>query len=165
VADVLRPEQRRFNMSRVRSKDTKPELLIRRGLHERGFRFRLHRRDLPGSPDLVFPALNAVIFVNGCFWHGHGCSKSNLPVTRRNFWEAKITSNRVRDARCLRELSEAGWRTLVVWECSLVGPTRLPFNELIDRIAAWLHKDHIAKTGTGAGCIGGISTGESVREG
>src|SRR5262245_20506194 len=93
MADVLTPEQRRLNMSRIRGADTKPERLVRSALHARGFRFRLHRRDLPGKPDLALPRYRAVILVHGCFWHGHKCSLFQLPETRREFWEAKIRGN------------------------------------------------------------------------
>lgn len=138
MTDVLTPEQRRLNMSRIRGKDTKPEMLLRRGLHARGFRFRLHRRDLPGCPDLVFPHYHAVVFVNGCFWHGHDCPMFKLPATRTEFWAAKIASNRNRDARALERLAAAGWRTLVIWECKLKGRARQPVSEVVNEIAAWL---------------------------
>jgi DNA mismatch endonuclease, patch repair protein len=138
MADVLTPEQRRLNMSRIRGRDTKPEMLVRRGLHARGFRFRLHRRDLPGCPDLVFPALRAVVFVHGCFWHGHDCAMFKLPATRPQFWEAKIAGNRNRDIRALQALSAGGWRTFVLWECDLRGPARRPLEVVIDDVVAWL---------------------------
>src|ERR1700710_434307 len=91
--DVHSPEVRSHNMSRIRGRDTKPEMLIRRGLHARGFRFRLHARDLPGRPDLVFPKRSAAVLVHGCFWHGHDCPMFHLPATRPEFWQAKINSN------------------------------------------------------------------------
>lgn len=138
MADVLTPEQRRFNMSRIRGRDTKPEMLLRRSLHARGLRFRLHRRDLPGCPDLVFPALRAAVFVHGCFWHGHDCAMFKLPVTRAEFWAAKIAGNQKRDTRALQELSAAGWRTFVLWECELRGPARRPLEVVIDEVVAWL---------------------------
>jgi len=138
MADVLTPEQRRLNMSRIRGRDTKPEMLLRRGLHARGFRFRLHRRDLPGCPDLVFPGLRAAVFVHGCFWHGHDCAMFKLPATRTEFWAAKIEGNRKRDARALKELSSAGWRTFVLWECDLRGPARRSLEVVIDDIVLWL---------------------------
>jgi DNA mismatch endonuclease (patch repair protein) len=138
MTDVLTSEQRRLNMSRIHGKDTKPEMLLRRGLHARGFRFRLHRRDLPGCSDLVFPCFRAVIFVNGCFWHGHDCSMFKLPSTRTEFWSAKIAGNRARDARVLESLAAAGWRALVVWECVFRGPARRPADEIFDQIAVWL---------------------------
>jgi DNA mismatch endonuclease, patch repair protein len=138
MADILTPEQRRLNMSRIRGRDTKPEMLLRRGLHARGIRFRLHRKDLPGRPDLVFPSRRAAIFVHGCFWHGHGCAMFKLPETRTEFWAAKIKGNQERDARALQELPAAGWRTLVVWECDLRGPGRRPLEMVIDDVVAWL---------------------------
>src|ERR1700731_2708856 len=125
MVDVLTPEQRSFNMSRIRGRDTKPELILRRGLHTLGFRFRLHRKDLPGRPDLVFPARRTVIFVHGCFWHGHHCPMCRMPVTRSAFWQTKIEGNRNRDRRAISDLVAAGWRVLVVWECALRGPARL----------------------------------------
>src|SRR5688500_15794308 len=99
MTDVLTPEQRRLNMSRVRGKDTKPEMLLRRGLHACGLRYRLHPKDVPGRPDLVFPRHGAVILVHGCFWHGHDCPLFKWPATRAEFWRKKIEGNRARDAR------------------------------------------------------------------
>ena len=138
MTDVLTPAQRQFNMSRIRGKDTKPELLLRRGLHARGFRFRLHRRDLPGCPDLVFPRFHAVVFVHGCFWHGHACPMFKSPTTRPEFWAAKIEGNRARDLRVSENLEAEGWRTLVVWECTLRGPQRVPIEQVLARVSAWL---------------------------
>jgi DNA mismatch endonuclease (patch repair protein) len=112
-------------MSRVRSKDTAPELIVRRVLHSEGYRYRLHRRDLPGRPDIVLPRHRAAVFVNGCFWHGHGCSLFRMPATRSEFWAAKIEANRVRDAAARGKLKDKGWRTLDVWECALRGQRRL----------------------------------------
>jgi DNA mismatch endonuclease (patch repair protein) len=109
---------RRALMARVKSRDSRPELAVRRGAHALGFRFRLHRRDLPGTPDLVFPRLNKVIFVHGCFWHRHpGCSRTTSPKTRAAYWEEKFQANIARDAARLAELRELGWEVLVVWEC------------------------------------------------
>lgn len=124
--DVHTREQRSFNMSRIRGRDTKPELLLRRGLHARGFRFRLHCAHLPGRPDLVFPKRRAVILVHGCFWHWHGCRKSQFPATRIAFWRKKIGDNRARDRRNLKDLASNGWRILVVWECAITGPSSQP---------------------------------------
>jgi len=138
MTDVLTPEQRSFNMSRIRGRDTKPELLLRRGLHALGFRFRLHRKDLPGRPDLVFPARRAVIFAHGCFWHGHDCPMCRLPATRTSFWQSKIYGNRDRDRRATGALAAAGWRVLVVWECALRGPVRLPEGEALASCASFL---------------------------
>jgi DNA mismatch endonuclease (patch repair protein) len=138
MVDVLSPQQRSFNMSRIRSRDTKPELLLRRGLHARGFRFRLHRRDLPGRPDLMFPARRAVMFVHGCFWHGHGCQLSKMPTTRAEFWQRKINGNAARDRAAMDELKAAGWRLLVIWECAMRGPARLDNEVLLETASAFL---------------------------
>jgi DNA mismatch endonuclease, patch repair protein len=138
MVDVLTPEQRRHNMSRIRSKDTQPELLLRQDLHALGWRFRLHRRDLPGRPDLVFPARRAVIFVHGCFWHGHGCPLCKMPGTRPEFWRAKIGANRHRDEAAADRLQTMGWRVLVVWECAFRGRARLPQGSVVARCAAIL---------------------------
>ena len=131
-ADVHSPERRSFNMSRIRGRDTKPEMLIRRGLHARGFRFRLHARDLPGRPDLVFPGRRVVILVHGCFWHGHDCPMFRLPATRADFWKAKIEANQARDARAVEALAAAKWRRLTIWECTLRGPARRTVSEALD---------------------------------
>lgn len=141
MVDVLTPAQRQLNMSRIRGKYTKPELLLRRGLHALGFRFRLHRKDLPGRPDLVFSARRAVIFVHGCFWHGHDCALFKTPSTRTEFWMAKIAANRQRDDRTVADLAAAGWRVLTVWECSLKGHRRLPVPEVIGQCAAFVRGD------------------------
>jgi len=104
-------------MARIRAKDTKPEMFVRRALHAAGYRYSLHSRKLPGRPDLVMRKHRAVVFVHGCFWHGHDCRYFRLPGTRTEFWAAKIEANRARDARAVSELLEAGWRVAVVWEC------------------------------------------------
>lgn len=118
MADVMTPEQRSRAMAQVRSKNTKPEKRVRSLLHRLGRRFRLHRRDLPGTPDIVLPKHRAAIFVHGCFWHAHpGCPRATTPSTRVEFWTDKLARNAARDARNQRELAAAGWRVLVVWEC------------------------------------------------
>lgn len=105
-------------MSRIRSRDTKPELIVRRLLHRMGYRFRLHRKDLPGSPDIVLPKYKTVIFVHGCFWHRHeGCRYAYNPKSRVDFWQKKFLQNVERDRKVRHELIELGWRVLVVWEC------------------------------------------------
>jgi DNA mismatch endonuclease (patch repair protein) len=120
VVDQLSPQARSANMSRVRSKDTQPELRVRRLLHRAGYRFRLHRRDLPGSPDIVLPRYRTAIFVHGCFWHGHeGCRRSKLPATRTDFWRAKIDRNRTRDEANARALGSLGYQVVTLWECEL----------------------------------------------
>ena len=106
-------------MAAVRQRDTAPEMAVRRMLHGLGFRYRLHRRDLPGSPDLVFPACKKVIFVHGCFWHGHSCPKGALPKTRLEFWTTKIEKNKKRDAEALALLQTLGWQATIVWQCEI----------------------------------------------
>nr|WP_238341055.1 very short patch repair endonuclease [Pseudomonas mosselii] len=120
-------------MSRIRGRDTMPEMLIRRGLHARGFRYRLQDGKLPGRPDLIFPRHHAVIFIHGCFWHGHDCSMFKLPLTRQEFWSAKIASNRARDERVNTALLQLGWRVANVWECSMRGPTKLNHDEVLTK--------------------------------
>jgi len=113
-------------MARIRGKDTKPELIVRRLAHAAGYRYRLHRRDLPGCPDLVFPRYRKIIFVHGCFWHRHSCRKGrSTPRTRRRFWKKKFDENRERDRRNRRALRRQGWQVLVVWECQTKDPEKL----------------------------------------
>lgn len=124
--DNLTPELRSRHMRSVRREHTKPELIVRRIAHSMGFRFRLHRKDLPGSPDLVFPRLHKVIFVHGCFWHGHeGCRYATVPKTRTEWWLAKIAKNQKRDALAIAHLRELGWGATVVWECETRKPAAL----------------------------------------
>lgn len=138
MADVVDAATRSRMMAGIRGKDTRPEMILRQGLHARGFRYRLHDRRLPGSPDLVFPGRRAVIFIHGCFWHGHGCHLFRLPATRREFWEAKIEGNRARDEATEAALLADGWRVLTIWECALKGRERLPVDEVLDQAANWL---------------------------
>lgn len=122
----------------IRGKNTKPQLSIRRGIHAKEFRFRLHARDVPGKPDLVLPRYRAVIFVNGYFWRNHDCHLFKMPSMRPEFWRTKISGNVERDRKVDRLLDEAGWRSLRVWECALKGRTRLDFDMLITQIGDWL---------------------------
>lgn len=118
--DRIDPVRRSANMAKVKGKDTGPELRVRRLAHRLGLRFRLHRKDLPGRPDLVFPRHGLAVFVHGCFWHRHdGCRRSTVPATRTGFWEAKFAATIDRDARQIRALHDLGWRVLVIWECEL----------------------------------------------
>lgn len=112
-------------MQAVRSKDTGPELIVRRMLHAMGYRFRLHRKDLPGRPDIVLPGRHAVIFVHGCFWHAHDCAKGKAPKSRTDYWLPKLQENVRRDRTKLEQLESLGWRVLVVWQCDLAGPAEL----------------------------------------
>lgn len=123
-------EARSRNMAAIKSKNSKPELLVRQELHAAGFRFRLHRKDLPGNPDIVLPRYHTAIQVFGCYWHGHGCKVDHTPRTNASYWSTKIAGNKARDARSLALLEEAGWNVVIVWECSLSEQTAA----LIDRL-------------------------------
>lgn len=144
MADILTKEQRRINMSRIRGRDTKPEMILRRGLHRMGLRFRVHRKGLPGNPDLVFPGPRAVIFVHGCFWHMHLCRMFRWPATRPEFWREKISRNHERDVAAVQVLTEAGWRILVVWECAMRGPKRHQLDEVLANCREFVRDDTIA---------------------
>jgi DNA mismatch endonuclease, patch repair protein len=118
MVDVFTKRKRSWIMGRVKGRDTKPEMLVRSLIHRMGFRFRVHRRDLPGNPDIVLPRHRKVIFVHGCFWHGHrGCPRSKRPTTNRPFWNRKLDGNLARDKRFRAELSRLGWKVLVIWQC------------------------------------------------
>lgn len=118
MADVFTKNERSALMARIQAKDTKPELLVRRLIHGLGYRYRLHRKALPGTPDLVFPSRKKVIFVHGCFWHRHeGCNFATMPKTRVAFWKKKFDSNVHRDLRVQEELDLLGWQSLIIWEC------------------------------------------------
>jgi len=128
--DVLNPEQRRYNMSRIKGKNTKPELLVRKWLWSRGYRYRLHQKSLPGKPDIVFYGRRKIIFVHGCFWHGHSCEYSKTPQTNTEFWTMKIAKNVKRDVKVLKLLEESGWKVLTVWECELRKNKKLMFDKI-----------------------------------
>lgn len=138
MVDVHEPAIRSRNMAAIRAKDTQPELLLRRALFAHGFRYRLHDRRLPGRPDLVLPKYRAVIFVHGCFFHGHECSTFRWPASREQFWRLKIEGNRARDAAVQRKLKDAGWRVLTVWECVLRGRRRRTPASIAAQIGMWL---------------------------
>lgn len=125
MVDRLTPAQRSELMSRIRGRDTRPEMTVRRLLHGMGFRYRLHRRDIPGTPDIVLPRWKAIVLVHGCFFHGHACPAFRLPSSNREFWERKIGRNRERDLATMKLLRARGWRVMTVWECALRGPMRL----------------------------------------
>ncbi|TBF31489.1 very short patch repair endonuclease [Rhizobium ruizarguesonis] len=122
MVDSLSTEQRSRLMRRVKRSNTKPEMIVRRLLHARGWRYRLHVKTLPGTPDIVFPSRKAALFVNGCFWHGHSCRLGRLPSSRPEFWVPKIEANRARDQSKTDQLMIAGWRVMTVWQCSLNKP-------------------------------------------
>lgn len=141
MADIVNPDVRSRMMSGIRGKNTKPELLIRRALHRRGFRYCLHAENLPGKPDIAFPSRKAVILIHGCFWHGHDCHLFHWPSSKKGFWQAKITKNRQNDLKCLQALSGIGWRVLTIWECALKGKTRLTESLMIDSTVKWLQEE------------------------
>ena len=139
MADVVDAATRSRMMAGIQSKNTKPETLIRKALHARGFRYSLHPKRLPGKPDIVMPKWRVVIFVHGCFWHRHGCSLSKMPTTNVAFWEAKLAANQRRDTLSKQQLAEAGWRVATVWECSTrskAAAQNLPV--LLDDLGRWI---------------------------
>lgn len=126
MVDFVSQEKRSKIMRGVKSVDTKPEMLVRRAMHRLGYRFRLHRKDLPGRPDIVLPRHNLVVFVHGCFWHQHtGCKDGRLPSSNTEFWVRKFSANQARDAKHIAALKELGWRVEVIWECQTRDPDRL----------------------------------------
>lgn len=128
-------------MARIGSKDTRPELIVRQGLHARGVRFRLHRKDLPGRPDLVLPKFQSAIFIHGCFWHSHeNCKNFRIPKTRAEFWNEKLSMNRLRDKRNIEALRGGGWRVLIVWECET---RRISVAPLVDQVVGWLQGNDV----------------------
>lgn len=128
-------------MAGIKGKNTKPEMVVRRGLHALGYRFRLHDRNLPGQPDLVLPRWHAVIFVHGCFWHGHDCHLFRWPASRQDFWRQKIDRNQERDVEVEAALAHSGWRLLKIWECSIKGKSRIGSEAVMSIAAAWLGSD------------------------
>ena len=126
MTDVLTPEQRSRNMAAIKSKDTKPEIIVRHIVHSMGYRYRLHRKDLPGKPDLVFPRFGKVIFVHGCYWHMHNCRFGKVvPKTNAKFWKNKRESNKIRDKKNRRDLKKIAWEVMTIWECQLRNLTAL----------------------------------------
>ncbi len=140
MVDVVDTATRSRMMAGIKGKNTKPELLVRSLLHRQGFRFRLNVREISGKPDIVLPRYSAVIFVNGCFWHGHDCAHFKWPKTRPDFWRNKIEGNRTNDLKVNQALLSEGWRVGIVWECSLKGADK-NIKEVIDKISGWLRSD------------------------
>ena len=140
MTDIVDQQTRSRMMAGIRGKDTKPELALRRALHARGFRFRLHSKDLYGRPDLVLPKYRAVVFVHGCFWHRHeGCGYATTPATRSEFWQAKFAANVARDAAVRGKLLEDGWRAATVWACALKKPDQIAAS--VGSLSAWLRSE------------------------
>lgn len=138
--DTSTPKQVSALMSRIRSKDTKPEKVVRSILHRLGFRFRLHRRDLPGCPDIVLPKYHKIILVQGCFWHGHDCPLASKPKSNQDYWGPKIEANRARDGRNIESLQQQGWDILAIWECEIRAR-----NGLEEKLVAFVRQPHSSR--------------------
>lgn len=136
--DVVSPEVRSRMMAGIHTRDTKPEVLFRKGLHRRGFRYSLRSHATSGKPDLVMPKYRVVVFTHGCFWHRHDCSLFKLPRTRRDFWKAKLDRNHARDAEVAEQVRAAEWRQLTVWECAFRGPHQLGLDATLDIAERWI---------------------------
>ena len=141
MVDIVSPEKRSRMMSGIRSKNTVPEMTVRKALHRNGYRYRLHSKKLPGHPDLVLSKYGAAIFVNGCFWHGHDCHLFKWPKTRPEFWKEKIGKNKSNDIKHQAALKAAHWRVMVIWECALKGKTRIDEDLIVKQIETWLHSN------------------------
>lgn len=139
--DTVDSQTRSKIMASVGQKNTGAEMMLRRALHRRGLRYRLHDRSLPGSPDLVFTRFKSALFVHGCYWHSHGCYRSTIPKSRREFWTNKFETNRTRDERSRKLLASQGWRVLTVWECALRGKLASPVEDVADAVLDWLESD------------------------
>jgi DNA mismatch endonuclease, patch repair protein len=138
MVDVVSPVVRSKMMSGIQGKNTKAEVLLRKALYKKGFRYRLYVKSFPGKPDLVFPKYKAVIQINGCFWHGHNCYLFRWPSSHCEFWYKKIINNKERDSKNLIDLAQLGWRVLTIWECAIKGKYKIPFQNLIEQICIWL---------------------------
>ena len=125
-------------MSGIRGKNTRPEIAVRKEMFSRGYRYRIHVKELPGKPDVVFPRFRAIVFIHGCFWHGHDCRLFKLPATRPEFWKAKIDRNRENDARAVDALVSSGWRVATIWECSMKGKKEQGITDVADALEGWL---------------------------
>lgn len=161
MADVVSPEKRKQMMAGIKAKNTRPEIIIRRALHKKGFRYRLHDKSLPANPDIVLPKYNAIILVNGCFWHGHDCHLFKWPKTRKDFWKDKVEGNKARDSRNHSLLMDGGWRILSIWECAIKGKYRISLEEIIEFSTSWLQSNTSCASVSGTD-TGGIISGEGI---
>ncbi|MFI4852589.1 MAG: very short patch repair endonuclease [Gimesia chilikensis] len=141
MADIVDQKTRSKMMSGIRGKNTKPEIVIRKALFSKGFRYKLHDKKLPGKPDIVLPKYNSVIQINGCFWHGHNCYLFKLPASNTEFWEAKIGRNCQIDKKTIAELKQMGWRVLTIWECAIRGRNKIGLDKVIDLTSDWIRKE------------------------
>jgi DNA mismatch endonuclease (patch repair protein) len=147
--DHLPKARRSWNMSRIRSKDTKPEIVFRKLLHKAGYRYRLYDKNLPGKPDLVLKKYKTVVFIHGCFWHHHeNCSRAVMPKSNTVYWDAKLTGNRARDADHVRRLEQDDWRVFIVWECELKQPEKA-----LERFKAFLSPESTEKSSSGSAVL------------
>lgn len=133
-------QQRSRMMAAVKCKDTSPELHIRKALFSKGLRYRLHGKDLPGKPDLVFPKYKAVIFINGCFWHNHDCALGKMPVTNQSFWQNKLVANRLRDEENIPKIQKLGWKVKVIWLCELKNKKTLASEDDLNSLIGWIQE-------------------------
>jgi DNA mismatch endonuclease (patch repair protein) len=143
MPDIVTSEKRSQMMSGIKGKNTKPELLVRKALHKIGFRYLLHVRYLVGKPDLVFPKYKAVLFINGCFWHGHNCDLFKWPSSNVEFWQKKISRNRENDKKAIEKLLEGKGRVGIIWECALKGKKRISFDRFLSKTVKWLKSETI----------------------
>jgi len=141
MTDVFSSEKRSKVMSRITGKNTEPEMKIRKALHGLDYRYSLHKKNLPGKPDIYFRKYNALIEINGCYWHGHDCHFFKWPQNNKEFWKKKIGRTKERDGNNFRKLQDMGYRLLVIWECAIKGKTSLDFEVLIESVIKWLHSD------------------------
>ena len=146
MADVVDKQTRSRMMSGIRGKNTKPELIMRSGLHTRGFRFILHNKQLPGKPDIVLPRFRTIVLVHGCFWHGHDCHLFKWPSSRPDFWKTKIENTKARDRKHLETYQGLGWRVITIWECALKGKDQSSIDEAIDTCSTWITSSSTRKT-------------------
>lgn len=138
LPDIVDRETRSRMMSGIRSRNTRNEIIVRKKLFSRGFRYRINDRKLPGTPDIVLQKYNAIIFIHGCFWHGHSCTLFRLPSTNIQFWNDKISGNQKRDKLVIAKLRENSWRIAIIWECALKGEKEIAIDDIIERLADWI---------------------------
>lgn len=143
MADIVSKKKRSELMSGIKSKDTRPEVLIRKNLHSKGYRYKLHDKSLPGKPDLALPKFNTIINIHGCFWHKHTCHLFKWPSTREEFWRIKLEGNAKRDLEINKLLREKGWRIITVWECALTGKSKRPLHQIIQTIILFLESETV----------------------
>ncbi|MCA3174389.1 MAG: DNA mismatch endonuclease Vsr [Burkholderiales bacterium] len=143
MADIVPPDVRSRMMSGIRGKNTRPEIAVRKEMFRRGYRYRLHAKELAGKPDIVFPRYRAAVFIHGCFWHGHTCPLFKIPSTRPEFWKAKIARNKENDNKVTALLLASGWRVATLWECAIRGKKNLGISDVADALEQWLSSQEL----------------------